>query len=522
MKRTGKSIAAASVAFAILCGAGLFSGAPSASVSADGNRTVTENCVDLYLIAGQSNAAGYSARGTKLFGSFTNVSYAGEIDKQRIGGECAQSYLTYPFRTSVTDGLGRGEYNIGPEYGIAETINESYGNGRRALIFKSAAGGTGLRNTKTGQSDLYGNWYPRSEWNGSVNAAESPTGVQYRNFVDNFALVWRQLCEQGYTPRVQGMAWMQGEDDLGAHTQYGALLETFITDLRTDLVEITGDGELSKMPFVIGEIATSFASYENPLVPPFVEVQRAVAAKMENVYTVKTDDLIIVGKNGLVGTDQYHFSKNDARTLGKRFGEVLLENRRTEDVYAGTDGNGSISGSFDGSGTRLTVSVTPNNGYLLKSLWVDGVDVTAGVTDGAYVIDNPPKGVNVYAEFEKLPFTISYLFDESQGSVGGPATLREMQTLFVDVTPADGYEVESVKFGDKTLTKSGDQYMLGFVEESGAVEVTFRKIRTGEGGGGGLSDEMLGVAIGVPVGVAVAAGATTAGVLIGKKKKRNK
>ena len=157
-------------------------------------------------------------------------------------------------------------------------------------------------------------------------------GVLYKSLVDNFATVYTQLVEYGYTPRVQGMAWMQGEADLGNPTGYKTLLKAFIADIRTDLKEITGDESLESMPFVIGEIATSFAYANNSQVPAFVNMQRAVASEMENVFTVKTEDLIIVNSDGTVnGTDQYHFNKKDCRTLGNRFGETLFEHARRND-----------------------------------------------------------------------------------------------------------------------------------------------------------------------------------------------
>ena len=287
---------------------------------------------DIYIIAGQSNAAGYSSKGGNLGGVFENISYAGEVNAPRNGGTPAQSYLSYPFLSEVKEGLGKGASFIGPEYGMAEALNGHYSEGNRAMILKTAAGGTSLFNSTGGENNDWGNWYPRSQWGrNTVNASASPMGVLYQSLVDNFAAVYSQLVEYGYTPRVQGMAWMQGEADLGNPNGYKTLLKAFITDIRTDLKEITGDESLESMPFVIGEIATSFAYANNSQVPAFVTMQRAVASEMGNVYTVRTDDLIIVNADGTVnGTDQYHFNKNDSRTLGKRFGEALWNNARRD------------------------------------------------------------------------------------------------------------------------------------------------------------------------------------------------
>ena len=284
-----------------------------------------KNVIDVYLIGGQSNAAG-SSRVKNLRGNFTNIMFTGEVDKNRRTG-AASLALIGRYRKSVRTGYGVSTNHIGPEYGMAETLNDYYGNGRPALIFKSAAGGTALHNDTGGLSDTFGNWYPRSMWGSKkVDPKTSPMGVQYNNFVENFRTTYNKLVEDGYTPKIRGMAWMQGESDLGRESGYEGLLKALINDLRADLYEITGDEDVKEMPFVIGKIATSFGSYNNPNVPSFNRMQERVARTMKNVYTIETADLIIVNKDGTVaGTDTAHFSESDAETLGIRFAEKLLE-----------------------------------------------------------------------------------------------------------------------------------------------------------------------------------------------------
>ena len=129
--------------FAVLGACMLLAGAvvsfPATNVSAQAV-TSEEKTIDMYLIAGQSNAAGYSSKGRKLDGVFENVSYAGEVDRYRSNGNASQSYLEYPFQSAVKEGLGRASGFVGPEYGIAEKLNEKYKGGHKALVFKSAAG----------------------------------------------------------------------------------------------------------------------------------------------------------------------------------------------------------------------------------------------------------------------------------------------------------------------------------------------------------------------------------------------
>ena len=283
--------------------------------------------IDMYLIGGQSNAAGYSAKGT-LNETFSNIGYAGEVDRSADGSVKQSLVANYnDYKWAVTAGLGRTQNHIGPEYGMAKELNSLYAGENKAFIFKTATGSTSLRDITANQWG--GNWYPRSLWQDgytpNVNTFEPRTGVIYKRFIDNFKTVYNNLVAKGYTPVVRGMVWMQGEEDLGYESEYKTLLKTFITDIRSDLTTFTGD-DLTEMPFVIGKIATTFAQYNNPSVPAFNTAQQEVANEMVNVKTVETSDLVIVDSDGATkGTDKYHFSGNDALVLGRRFAKKLLE-----------------------------------------------------------------------------------------------------------------------------------------------------------------------------------------------------
>ena len=67
---------------------------PTAKLSAQAV-TSEEKTIDMYLLAGQSNAAGYSSKGEPFGGVFENVRYAGEVDRNRLSGRVAHSLLTF-------------------------------------------------------------------------------------------------------------------------------------------------------------------------------------------------------------------------------------------------------------------------------------------------------------------------------------------------------------------------------------------------------------------------------------------
>ena len=436
----------------------------------------SKKTIDIYLIAGQSNAAGYSAKGS-LSEKFGNVGYAGEIDRS-IDGSVRQSLISNynDYVWEVTSGLGRTSNHIGPEYGMAKELNGIYSGETKAFIIKTATGSTPLRNVDrpNGSYDPWGgNWYPRSLWDAgytpNVETLTPRTGVLYQRFVDNFKTVYTNLVNNGYQPVVRGMAWMQGEDDLGYHDEYKDILKAFISDIRADITKITGDQKDMQMPFVIGKIATSFAMSNNPKVPAFNAMQEQVASEMNKVATIETSDLIINDAYGVKGTDAYHFSGQDSLKLGRRFAQKLLE-MSDDTVVNVTAKNAKVTYNKKADGS-IELNVKANSGYKLTKVEVNGVDVTDDLVEGKYLIVNPEQITNVvvetkdlsvceitYAEVEYGSFL--YWYENTEKKVG--------ETLDVKVRADEGYYVEGVYCNGVEMKYNADRgvYQIVVSEDS--------------------------------------------------------
>lgn len=469
--------------FIAVCALNVFSAPVEKSVSA----TAQPVSIDMYLIGGQSNAAGYSAKGD-LNETFTNVGYAGAVNHYLSSDVYEAENLSFfsKFKWQVTTGLGHNSGYIGPEYGMAKIFNGIYSGSKKAFIFKSAAGGTALRDVTGNENDMYGNWYPRSLWtNGyvpSIGIASDPTGVQYELFVENFRKVYLELVANGYAPIIKGMVWMQGCSDLGHADEYKELLKTFIADIRKDLSDIT-DTDLSAMPFIIGKIATTFGSYNNGQVPSFNAAQQNVADSMVNVETIETSDLIIVREDGTVnGTDKYHFGTADAVTLGTRFAQKLLEVNMTKNVDVETK-NGQVLYEVDDGDLTLTF-VPKDDGYVLTDLKIDGEDINLdSVVDNTYVIRNADKSsylveAEFSVNFQTFKITYEPLYNKGTYAANAdgtryPASIREGSALTVTVIPSEGYKVASVLFNDEQMESIGNDRYRITPKESGSVKVVF-------------------------------------------------
>ena len=467
---------------------------------------------DMYLIGGQSNAVGYSlASKGDVSGTFSNVMYAGEVDKRLDGaGSMSNLYSYATYKKAVTVGCGVRNGYLGPEFGMAKTLNSYYSGEKKAIMFKSAAGGTSLLDKSSGQSETYGNWYPRSKWKDGFtpDASVSPTGVQYKNFIDNFRQVYNTLKNNGYEPKVKGMVWMQGEDDLGAKNVYKPLLKALISDLREDIAEITCDRDNEIMPFVIGEIATTFVIYDNPNVPGFNRMQREVAAEMPGVYTAKTDDLIIMGADGVQGTDPYHFSGSDMVTLGERFAEKLMladnETLVSMNVY-GKNGDAFYKLSDDKS--KVTITMKPDKNYKVSSVIVNGMEFVDKLQNNELTVDaDGEKRFAVKVKFVKKT-ALTVKVECGEGGRAEADVTFEGDKIIVAVKPDAGYKVKSVSIGGVELALNAEtgKYESEPVTTGGIVKVEFERENAADNGNSGCGGKNAAIAIGFAIAVAAIA-----------------
>ncbi len=370
-------------------------------------RAEEEKSIDIYIVAGQSNAVGYSTASTLVspIETYKNVWYMGDVQRNRSLDVHFNWEMTNikKYRRSVTIGYGANYSCLGPEYGMARVLDGHYTGSTKAFILKSGAGDTSLRNIGQNGSGEFGNWYPRSLWGtDKVDGTVSAMGIQYYNLIENFRMVYTTLVENGYTPKVRGFAWMQGCADIYNSTSYERLLMTFITDVRADLVEITGDESLQKMPFVIGEIAVSYAEHYNPNAVAMNRIQQTVASKMEGVYTVPTADLIIVREDGSYsGADPWHFCGEDMQTLGMRFAQAILDSRQVTVTYENDDEKGIYAGqTVLPSGSVLSVSVSPLVGWQVASVTYNGIKMEYDRAENCYTLRVEESGT-VRVEYEQ-------------------------------------------------------------------------------------------------------------------------
>lgn len=147
--------------------------------------------IDLYLIAGQSNASGTSkiedanaayAVAPELKNGFSHVLYAGK------GTYSASGSLNYDWGPTKL-GMGKDTNHIGPEAGMAAALSEYYNaeTGKIAGILKYAHGGSKLSGNDTDSNNWVSPSYAEAfgwEYGGTTGGTlrNVPSGFQRKGF----------------------------------------------------------------------------------------------------------------------------------------------------------------------------------------------------------------------------------------------------------------------------------------------------------------------------------------------------
>ena len=195
--------------------------------------------VDVVLISGQSNAVGCtyhkyiktsvgSAKYQDYMRGFNDIQIAYDCWTKDIINDRVVFYSQNKSKNEtffkVMLGQGNSEATFGPEIGIAEACHEKYGN--KLFLIKYACGASNLKD----------DWAKRDS-------------EMYPKFVAYVKKQIQNLKDMGYIPTIKAMCWMQGEGDsypgYYEDDEYYKNTKMFVTNLREDLLELSGDNEFA-------------------------------------------------------------------------------------------------------------------------------------------------------------------------------------------------------------------------------------------------------------------------------------
>ena len=132
-------------------------------------------------------------------------------------------------------------------------------------------------------------------------------------------------------------------------------------------------------------------------------------------------------------------------------------------------------------GETVTLTITPDNGFTLKSLTVkdsENADVELSGTGNTRTFTMPAANVTVSATFEGAPFDVTISNAITGGTVAVSSGLENGQAkagseVTLTVTPAAGYQLETLKYNNTAITASEGVYKFTMPAEAVTVTATF-------------------------------------------------
>lgn len=295
--------------------------------------------IDFYLVAGQSNAAGSSNWNDNImqlrpeyYEGFSHVLYSGS------------SNTIHRLNTVTKLGYGSGSDTFGPELGMADALSQYYNEetGRYAVIVKYAYGGTNLYDSVGATSSNYpeGNWLPPS-WIAANGAKdERVSGGLFRALVNHVENSIAEYEAMGFDVNIVATYWMQGESDVNSHAadgMYDDIFKCWVNDLRSALVDMTGEEKYASLPILVGEISEYFNrntedTYQRNCAA-FVQMQREIIGSWDNVYVIS---------NGNIPTDDHfndtaHWGYHQALWIGQHVGRTILTELLGQEIVVPED-----------------------------------------------------------------------------------------------------------------------------------------------------------------------------------------
>ena len=301
---------------------------------------------DIYLVAGQSNAAGWNTSASGL-----PVSLRTQTDIRFFNGPDGSW-------GNLVTGSGNRSTSFGPEMTLGRTLADENPN-RNIAIVKYAVGGANLN----------------VQWN--------PISAE-PNLYDEFVTTINNAIAAipaGDSHAFKGMIWMQGETD-AAFTDMTAAYETNLTNL---ISQVRQDVGVADLPFSIGQLG---AVPGRDGMGTIQSVQAEVAARDSNVSLVITSALALQ-------SDNLHFTNAAQQELGIQFAaglqgelnEIQIANPSFESTNQTEGGVNSrnVSG-WEQSNISRTGNFNPDTSFYSDANSLDSNGGEVGAMDATNVL----------------------------------------------------------------------------------------------------------------------------------------
>ena len=152
-----------------------------------------------------------------------------------------------------------------------------------------------------------------------------------------------------------------------------------------------------------------------------------------------------------------------------------------------TDGNGTATAepAEAKEGDTVTVTITPNEGYLLDAV-TGADDWTYDEASGTGTFTMPASPVTISVTFREEPAAPQYNITKrvtGEGTLDVPAKAAEGETVTFTATPAEGYTLRAVKVDGRDVTAEymqSNSYSFTMPAYTVTIEAVFDEVQEGE------------------------------------------
>ena len=266
---------------------------------------------------------------------------------------------------------------------------------------------------------------------------------------------------------------VNGAYTLGVGTNH--IVAAYVSQAGTILkpVQIGGTGTVEYKVGTDGTFAATLPTI-NAGDQIYVKVSNSEANALRHIYFNTTELLF----------DKDTYTTTDAGTVavGDNVLYVFYGDAAEVEINHSDGGDVSYSGaSLLKEGSEVTFTITPDEGYAIKTVYFRGENVTGRVNNGEFT-GTVESGLNtLIVEFEYVEATIKLNYNATAGSVTpDQETLdaneyTKYESVEFTVAPAEGFTNVEVEHNGKPISVNGNKFTVTLVAGENNINVEFKK-----------------------------------------------
>ncbi|UPM52528.1 S8 family serine peptidase [Gottfriedia acidiceleris] len=194
-------------------------------------------------------------------------------------------------------------------------------------------------------------------------------------------------------------------------------------------------------------------------------------------YTLSATGITFVDRSLFQAVDVYGFTLSAPNYVDAKF-TIFISDELAHLISVTTDTNGTISpnGWVEVKhGDNQPFTITPNEGYEIATLKVDGVKITP--VDNSYMFTNVTANHTIDVTFKQIVYKMTVSAD-AHGSItpnGNVNMFYGTDQTFV-ITPENGYVIDTLTVDGDKVAIEGNTFTLKHVTAQHTIHVTFKDI----------------------------------------------